>query len=207
MKPFEKILQDNKEWAAQQVAADPEYFKRLVELQQGTVSVASAGLGKGATFSVRLPRIDVGVAEAGAPTSPLGKTRSEGRKRVLVIDDNDDARQSLTILLGLEGHETYEAANGALGAELARHVHPDIALIDIGLPDLSGYEVARRIRADLNGDVTLVAVTGYGQPEDQRRAFDAGFDAHLVKPITVEQLNETLFAIRPPAPLAASASD
>ena len=121
--------------------------------------------------------------------------------------DVDTVLLTTGLALGMEGHDTYEAANGALGAELARHVHPDIALIDIGLPDLSGYEVARRIRADLNGDVTLVAVTGYGQPEDQRRAFDAGFDAHLVKPVTVEQLNETLFAIRPPAPLAASASD
>ena len=80
-------------------------------------------------------------------------------------------------------------------------------MIDIGLPDLSGYEVARRIRADLNAGVALVAVTGYGQPEDQRRAFDAGFDAHLVKPITIDQLNEALAVSRPQMPLASNEHD
>ena len=126
---------------------------------------------------------------------------------ILIVEDNADARDALRMLLELDGHRVETAGEGLEALEIARGKDPDIALIDIGLPDLSGYEVARRIRADLNGDVTLVAVTGYGQPEDQRRAFDAGFDAHLVKPVTVEQLNETLFAIRPPAPLAASASD
>jgi len=80
-------------------------------------------------------------------------------------------------------------------------------LIDIGLPDLNGYEVARRIRADLNSGVALIAVTGYGQPEDQRRAFDAGFDAHLVKPITIAQLNEVLTAARPQTPIASTEHD
>jgi signal transduction histidine kinase/ActR/RegA family two-component response regulator len=179
--------------------------KRLVELQGGSVSVASAGVGKGARFSVRLPRTEATSQERVAVAPAV--SRALGKKRVLVIDDNDDARRSLAILLAFEGHETYEAPNGARGTELASHVRPEIALIDIGLPDLSGYEVARRIRADLNGGVALVAVTGYGQPEDQRRAFDAGFDAHLVKPVTIDQLNEVLAAACPPTRIGSNESD
>lgn len=138
---------------------------------------AVPAFGKGATFNVRLPRVEAGVEEEPAP--PSENVLPSKPKRVLVIDDNDYARQSLAALLSFEGHETYEAANGARGAELAEQVRPRIALIDIGLPDISGYEVARRIRAALNGDIVLFAVTGYGQPEDQRRALEAGFDAHL----------------------------
>ena len=179
--------------------------KRLVELQQGTVAVVSDGLGKGATFSVRLPRVEAGVEQEVAP--PSAKAAPPGRKRVLIIDDNDDARQSLSMLLSFEGHEVHDAANGVRGTELAAQVRPDVALIDIGLPDLSGYEVARRMRAALNGTVALVAVTGYGQPEDQRRAHDAGFDAHLVKPVTLDQLNETFANLRPRASFAESESD
>ena len=179
--------------------------KRLVELQGGSVSVASAGVGRGARFSVRLPRTEATSEERVAV--PPAVSKALGKKRVLVIDDNDDARRSLTLLLAFEGHETYEAPNGARGTELASHVRPEFALIDIGLPDLSGYEVARRIRADLNGGVALVAVTGYGQPEDQRRAFDAGFDAHLVKPVTIDQLNEVLAATCPPTRIGSNEND
>ncbi|TMG99368.1 MAG: response regulator [Betaproteobacteria bacterium] len=179
--------------------------KRLVELQGGSVSVASAGVGRGASFSVRLPRAEARSEESAA--FPSTTSKSPGKKRVLVIDDNEDARKSLATLLAFEGHDTYEAASGARGTELASHVRPEIALIDIGLPDLNGYEVARRIRADLNSGVALIAVTGYGQPEDQRRAFDAGFDAHLVKPITIAQLNEVLTAARPQTPIASTEHD
>jgi len=122
--------------------------------------------------------------------------------RVVVSDDNDDARTSLALLLSFEGHQTHEAPNGARAVDVANHVRPDVALIDIGLPDMSGYDVAKRIRTKLNERIVLVAVTGYGQPEDQRRAFDAGFDAHLVKPITVDQLNETFATAIRGAPVA-----
>jgi signal transduction histidine kinase/CheY-like chemotaxis protein len=179
--------------------------KRLVELQGGSVAVASAGVGRGARFSVRLPRTEARSEERA--TSPSTTSETPNKKRVLIVDDNDDARKSLAILLALEGHDTSEAADGARGIEVASHVRPEVALIDIGLPDLSGYEVARRIRADSSGGVALVAVTGYGQPEDQRRAFDAGFDAHLVKPITIEQLNEILSAARPQTPMVSSEHD
>jgi signal transduction histidine kinase/CheY-like chemotaxis protein len=179
--------------------------KRLVELQGGSVAVVSAGVGRGARFSVRLPRTEARSEERA--TSPSTTSETPNKKRVLIVDDNDDARKSLAILLALEGHDTYEAADGARGIEVASHVRPEVALIDIGLPDLSGYEVARRIRADSSGGVALVAVTGYGQPEDQRRAFDAGFDAHLVKPITIEQLNEILSAARPQRPMVSSGHD
>jgi len=179
--------------------------RRLVEAQHGKVVVDSAGVGKGATFSVRVPRVDPAVEEE-QPLSSV-TVRAVGRKRVLVIDDNDDARRSLAVLLSFDGHETFEAPNGVRGAELARHARPEVALIDIGLPDINGYEVARRIRADLGKSVTLVAVTGYGQPEDQRAAFEAGFDAHLVKPVTLDQLNETLATVRTDAPVAAGEGD
>ena len=154
---------------------------------------------------MRLPRTEAR-SEERAALPPL-TSEAPNKKRVLVIDDNDDARKSLAILLAFDGHETYEAANGVRGIELASHVRPEVALIDIGLPDLSGYEVARRVRMELSSGVALVAVTGYGQPEDQRRAFDAGFDAHLVKPITIEQLNAVLAAVRPQTPMASSEHD
>jgi len=176
--------------------------KRLIELQQGTVSVESAGVDRGTTFRVSLRRVEPGLEE-GAIVPPA-MPQTPGRKRVLVIDDNDDARRSLAMLLSFEGHEICEAPDGARGVELAQCVRPEVALIDIGLPDLSGHEVARQIRAALKDDVVLLAVTGYGQPEDQRRALDAGFDAHLVKPVTLDQLNEALAQVRPGSEVEAS---
>jgi signal transduction histidine kinase/CheY-like chemotaxis protein len=204
---FEPFVQDD-QWRsgnARGLGLGLALVKRLVELQGGSVSVASAGVGRGACFSVRLPRTEARSEERAA--LPSLTSEAPNKKRVLVIDDNDDARKSLAVLLAFDGHETYEAANGVRGIELASHVRPEVALIDIGLPDFSGYEVARRIRAELSSGVALVAVTGYGQPEDQRRAFDAGFDAHLVKPITIEQLNAVLAAARPQTPMASSEHD
>ncbi|HEY4138659.1 MAG TPA: ATP-binding protein, partial [Casimicrobiaceae bacterium] len=130
--------------------------KRLVELQEGTVSVVSAGIGQGTTFTIRFPRVQASVAEDAA--TPLAAGEPGARKRVLVIDDNEDARRSLAVLLTFEGHQIYEAENGGRGIELAGLMHPDVVLIDIGLPDVSGYEVARRIRAHQIRGVTLVAV-------------------------------------------------
>ena len=112
-------------------------------------------------------------------------------KRVLVVEDNDDAREMLRNLLDTFGHEVHEASDGAAGVEEARRLRPDTALIDIGLPGMDGYEVARRIRADIPG-TRLVALTGYGQPEDRERALAAGFDVHLVKPVDPDQLQRLL---------------
>ena len=160
--------------------------KILVELHGGTVRARSPGPGKGSVFTVRLPRITV-PARAGraAPADRLGVLR----RRILVVEDNEDSREMLRVLLTLAGHEVHEAADGPAGLDLARKVTPDVALIDVGLPGLDGYEVARRLRAaDEGGAVRLIAITGYGQAEDRQRALEAGFHAHLTKPVSPERL-------------------
>ena len=167
--------------------------RRLVELHHGRVTAASEGLGRGATFTVVLPRIDPpAVAAEPAPAS----SPSARRLRVLIVEDNVDGRETLKTILKLYGHEVYEAADGLSGAELAISVGPDIALIDIGLPGIDGYEIARRVRASPHGrQMKLVAFTGYGQEEDLQRAKLAGFDACLVKPLEPAALERILAGV------------
>lgn len=167
--------------------------RRLVELHHGRVTAASEGLGRGATFTVVLPRIDPpAVAAEPAPANPP----SVRRLRILIVEDNADGRETLKTILTLHGHEVYEAADGLRGAELAISVRPDVALIDIGLPGIDGYEVARRVRASAQGrQMKLVAFTGYGQEEDMQRAKLAGFDACLVKPIEPAALERVLAGV------------
>jgi CheY-like chemotaxis protein len=115
-----------------------------------------------------------------------------------VIEDNADAREALVAVLASEGHAAYQAGNGEEGVEVAERARPDIVLVDIGLPGVDGYEVARRLRsreAELGAMWRLIAFTGYGQPEDVRRAREAGFDAHLVKPVLPQAL-EAVMAVR-----------
>ena len=112
-------------------------------------------------------------------------------RRILLIEDNADAREAMCALLELDGHDVQAAPDGPQGLELARTKRPEIVLIDIGLPGMDGFEVARRMRA-LGQPVVLVALTGYGQPEDRRRTQDAGFDAHLVKPVDPADLTHAL---------------
>ena len=153
--------------------------RRLVELHSGTVSVKSEGAGKGTLFMVRLPAVEAPPLEL----SPAGTTtRVRAPLSILVIEDNEDARESLERILTLDGHTVYMAADGPSGVAAAERVRPDVAIVDIGLPQMDGYEVARTIRANTHHRVMLVALTGYGQPEDERRAREAGYDAHLVKP-------------------------
>jgi CheY-like chemotaxis protein len=167
--------------------------KALVVQHRGTVTARSDGGGKGSVFTVRLPRLT-------APVGGRAETASAApaaRWRILVIEDNDDGREMLRLALTVAGHEVHEAPDGRIGVELAARVAPDVALIDIGLPDLDGYEVARRIRARTGGEsIVLVAVTGYGQNEDRRRALDAGFDAHVTKPVDPDRLAEVIAAGR-----------
>jgi CheY-like chemotaxis protein len=116
---------------------------------------------------------------------------------VLIVEDNDDARHMLHEALAFNGHEVREARDGASGLALAAESTPDIALIDIGLPDVDGYEVARRLRASPGGRrMGLIAITGYGQAEDQRRAYEAGFDAHLTKPVAPERLKQVMAGLQ-----------
>jgi CheY-like chemotaxis protein len=151
--------------------------KQLVEMHGGAVRVASDGPGRGTTVTIRLPRIDVPAVEQRTP-SAAGRAR-----RVLVVDDSTDAADSLAMLLELEGHDVATAYSAAAALETAERLQPDVAFIDIGLPQMSGYEVARRLRAsDRCRAIRLVALTGYGQPGDRDEARRAGFDHHLLKP-------------------------
>ena len=121
------------------------------------------------------------------------------RWSILIVEDNDDARDALRMLLELDGHVVEAAAEGLQALEIARGKDPDVALVDIGLPGIDGYEVARRIRADDPKRPLLIALTGYGQPEDRRRAADAGFDSMLVKPVDPSALSDLLATLEIPA--------
>jgi signal transduction histidine kinase/ActR/RegA family two-component response regulator len=167
--------------------------RALVRLHGGEVVASSAGAGRGAEFTVRLP----GVLDATALVAKSNTTAVEAPlllRHILIVEDSDDNRESLQELLESEGHRVDTAADGEQGVERAIASHPDVALVDIGLPRLDGYEVARRIRAAMGTDIFLVALTGYGQPEDRTRAAAAGFDVHITKPIDFGDLSEILSA-------------
>ena len=138
-----------------------------------------------------VPRLPGGAAPS-AEALPTSRARPARSRRVLIIEDNVDTRETLRRVLELDGHEVQEAADGAEGVEIALTMRPEVIIVDIGLPRLDGYQVARRLRAALGASVLLVAVTGYGQAEDRRMSRDAGFDVHLVKPVTPEQLAAAL---------------
>ena len=162
--------------------------QRLVELHDGAVEAHSAGPGHGSRFTVRLAAVPAPTSAASArPTSTIATPR-----RVLVIEDNEDSRDMLRQLLENAGHEVHDAGDGPQGVDAALRLEPDVALIDVGLPELDGYEVARRIRSGTRRDMLLVALTGYGLAEDRERALAAGFDLHLVKPIDFDKLFDVL---------------
>ena len=165
--------------------------RTLAELHGGSVTVHSEGRGRGSEFVVRLPRVAQGETmpatdhEMSAPTAP--------RKRILIVDDNEDGATSLSMLLNLSGHETFTASDGREALSAFQEIRPDVALLDIGLPGLNGFEVARRIRElPFGKDAVLVAVTGWGQEDDRNRSREAGFDAHLVKPVNHQELMKLL---------------
>jgi signal transduction histidine kinase len=160
--------------------------RRIAELHGGRVEAVSDGTGRGSAFTVRLPAI----AHPPLVTSPplALDDGGGGARRILVVEDNADARAMLRRMLEIEGHEVHEAGDGHAGLDAARRLRPDVALIDVGLPELDGYEVARGIREWAGSTIRLVALTGYGQPEDRRQALAVGFDAHLVKPASPASL-------------------
>ena len=156
--------------------------KRLVELHDGRVEAQSEGLGTGSTFSVHLP-ILTPVTQV-TPEPALQPTDWATAQRVLVIDDNADAGFTVAMLLKLKGYEAHSRNSGRLGIEAAQALQPSAILLDIGMPEMDGYETCRRLREQSWGkNVVVIALTGYGQVEDRQRAQDAGFDAHLVKPV------------------------
>jgi PAS domain S-box-containing protein len=167
--------------------------KSLVEMHGGRVRAFSDGLGKGSEFEVRLPRLTGTELRARQAESSPAAAASFPRRRVLVVDDNVDAAISLAMLLRMLGHEVEEAHDGPSALRAAATWRPEIVLLDIGLPEMSGYEVARSLRATAEGKaLVLAAMTGYGQPEDRRRSLDAGFDQHLTKPVDLAALEELL---------------
>ena len=163
--------------------------RRLAELHSGSAAAHSDGEGRGSAFSVRLPAMEPPAAIRGRARAPS----TVPARDVLVVEDNDDARETLKRMLELAGHRVRVAVDGAGALNAVRSAVPDVALIDLGLPQMDGYEVARRIRADMQGKrPLLIAVTGYGLPEDRNRSRDAGFDLHLVKPVDSTTLAEVL---------------
>jgi CheY-like chemotaxis protein len=132
------------------------------------------------------------MAQAIEQTDLINPAIGIGQRRVLLVEDNEDAREVLKLLLERSGHAVECATDGAEGIEKALELQPDIALVDIGLPVLDGYEVAARVRRKLGSSIFMVALTGYGQPEDRQRALEAGFDEHLTKPVELERLHELL---------------
>jgi signal transduction histidine kinase/CheY-like chemotaxis protein len=163
--------------------------QRLVELHGGRVAAHSDGAGCGSEFRIRLPLSRQPLLHPAGPPRPAARCPASA---ILLIEDNTDARRTLHEFLESEGHRVLEESDGVAGLARAEAARPDIVLIDIGLPGLDGYEVARRIRAHRGVEPILVAVTGYGQAGDQRRARDAGFDAHLPKPVAPEHLAAVL---------------
>jgi CheY-like chemotaxis protein len=162
--------------------------QRLIELHGGTVRAKSDGLGRGSEFEVRLPL--TGDSPSSSTTVPGAATVS---RRIVIVEDGSDNREILRSLLELSGHQVTTAADGQAGLEAIVAVRPEVALVDIGLPLIDGHEIARRIRgAPEYDDVYLVALTGYGRPEDRRAALDAGFDEHLVKPVDFDELANIL---------------
>jgi len=179
--------------------------RRLLQMHGGTITAHSEGPGQGTEFLIRLPLLPETTQSANGEKSTTGTEDAPPvRRRILVADDNADALETLATVLELGGHEVFSAANGSLALECAERHLPEVALLDIGMPLLDGYEVARRIRAQAWGKrITLVALTGWGQDSDRRRSQEAGFDSHLVKPLDLDKLTQLLARL----PVSASAAD
>jgi len=167
--------------------------RKLMTLHGGSVTAESPGVGRGSTFTVRLPAIEARLAKSAAALATSDNERGIRRLRMLVVDDNTDAADALVMLLETAGHEMRTAYSGTAALQIAREFRPDVVLCDIGLPCIDGYTVAARLRSDpLFGATVLVAVSGWGTEEVKRRARNAGFDFHLVKPVEFESVNRIL---------------
>jgi len=165
---------------------------QLIRMHGGSVEARSEGLGKGSEFIVRLPRWNTTHGDGVAGDSGTALQPALPRYRILVVDDNKDAADSLGMVLRMLGSDVLTAHDGLEAVGASAVFRPQIILMDLGLPRLSGYEAARRIRAEQGGEVILIAVTGWGQEDDRRRSELAGFDYHLTKPVPFEKLQALL---------------
>jgi CheY-like chemotaxis protein len=174
--------------------------QRLARLHGGDVKAESEGPGRGASFTVRLPAI--------SPPEAVSRPRASGPvvegKTVLIVEDNDDARESLRLALELQGHHVLEATDGPGALDCLQRERVPVAVLDIGLPGLDGYELARRIRAAFGPQIVLVALTGYGRQSDARKAMEAGFDQHLTKPVDMQRLAQAMEMADDPSRVGAS---
>jgi len=161
--------------------------RQLVELHRGTIQVDSAGLGKGSTFTVGLPRLAAAEQPASGVAAPAATPAAPGL-RILVADDNGDYDDSLAVMLEAAGHRIQVVYDGGAALQAATMHRPQVGLFDIGMPGLNGYELARRMRETPGDDILMIAITGWGQESDRQRAREAGFDHHFVKPVDVEAL-------------------
>jgi signal transduction histidine kinase/CheY-like chemotaxis protein len=161
--------------------------RRLVELHSGRVEVMSEGVGQGSQFVVHLPLIEPPARRAAQPPKATEPRAEHPPSRILIVDDNEDAARTLSLLLRTYGHETALAFDGEEALTAAARFQPAVALLDLGLPRINGFELARRLR-DLHPQTVLVAVSGYGQPEDRLRSKECGFAEHFVKPVGVDEL-------------------
>jgi two-component system CheB/CheR fusion protein len=167
----------------------------LLEMHDGSIEAFSAGIGRGSRFTVRLPLV---AAAAEMPTArderrAAESARADGALRILVVDDNEDSAAGMSMMLKCDGHDIDTAYCGETALRLVQELGPDVVLLDIGMPGMDGYEVARRLRSLAAGaNALLIAVTGYGRASDVAKARDAGFDHHLVKPVDLDRLRSLL---------------
>ena len=165
--------------------------RALVNMHGGVVEAYSTGAGTGSTFTVTLPLVIATSREAPAPPAEASGPHEPGM-RVVLVEDNVDIRDTLAELLALDGYHVDGAGDGPQGLNRILTLTPDIALVDVGLPGFDGYELAQRVRARLGQTPILIAMTGYGQPDDRARAFEAGFDEHVVKPVSLDDLSSAI---------------
>lgn len=169
--------------------------RNLVELHGGSVTAESAGVGKGSAFTVRLPRASADAASTERRVQRRDRPRAESDdvpRRIVVVEDNTDVRDLLRLKLKRLGHHVEAASDGPTGLEKVLQERPDVAFIDIGLPGIDGYQIAQKVRDSLGQSITLVALSGFGQPEDKRKAIDSGFDQHLTKPVELRDIEAVL---------------
>ncbi len=167
--------------------------KQMVDLHGGTVTAHSEGSGKGCVFTVSLPFAERKLSQADSVARDLNRHRTPAETRVVLVEDNDDAREMLREMLQLDGYRVDAASDGAQGLNRILELRPDVALIDIGLPELDGYQVAQAVRSsEDHANVRLVALTGYGREKDREAVVNAGFDEHLVKPVKPSELERVL---------------